>query len=168
MKTNTLSWNVLRLLLVVVLLSGCGGRPSPQPNVIPVIPTPTPTVQPTNTTLPNSAVSLLKKAGPWSPVVLQSSISDGELSGGSAIEVRFDQPMDPSSTGKALTLTDAAGVPVSGQLEWPAADRFQFQPAQPLQPGASYHLTIGAQAASAKGVALSDSLTLPFRMAGAI
>ncbi len=143
-----------RLFLLVSLLAGCGGAPTAK--VMPSAVPPTSTLPPLPT--PTSALqSLLDQGGAPAPVVVQSAVTQAA---GGAIEVRFDQAMDPGSTAGALRVDAWDGTPVAGKVTWPEAALLRFTPDQALEPGATYRVRIQEQAKSAGGIALKDSLRL--------
>jgi len=166
---------VFRLVLVIIFLTGCTGKTTPQPVLTePVVPTlqatpEKPTAQPTvsPTAPPSPAVKLLSEAGAPSPRVILPQGGGWAASDGS-VEVRFSQPMDAGSTTSVFHLSDASGKDVVGKVEWPSPDRLLFHPADPLQPGATYHALIDEGALSQDGTPLQEAARLDFQVSGAI
>jgi alpha-2-macroglobulin len=75
---------------------------------------------------------------------------------GGAIEVYFDQAMEPASTEAAFAITPS----LLGRFSWPDGQTLRFTPtagsgnSQPYQPSQSYTVTVSAVARNARGVAL--------------
>lgn len=83
-----------------------------------------------------------------SPAIGQEAALDG------AVEVSFDQTMDTARTESAWQMRSQDGKPVDGTFSWPQANRLRFTPRKPLDPGVSYEITIGEQAAAQNGIPL--------------
>lgn len=73
--------------------------------------------------------------------------------------VRFNQPMDATSTAAAFQLATLSGNPISGTFEWnETQDEFTFTPAGLLPLGASLRVTLGESARSLAGNASLPSI----------
>jgi len=153
-----------RLVLIVVLLAGCRGTPT--------APTAAPTASPTGSAAPpagaSSLAALLRSDGDLPPAVVEDNLALGWLEATQPIEVVFDQPMDPDATAGALIVTGPGGEAVEGLVRWPAPDRLEFRPAQPLENGQAYRVRVGETAASATGIRLPEQVELTFLTTGAL
>ncbi len=159
---------VFRVVLIGVMVAGCGGNPTPLPSPQPTsrstpektpVPLPTPTL--------NEAASLLKNAPPLPPLVLPANGS-GMIPRDGVVEVSFSQPMDAASTSANFTLNDSSGMPVTGSIDWPSPTRLRFSPQQPLHSGTSYQAVINEGAKDAQGVVLEEAVKLDYQVTGAI
>jgi alpha-2-macroglobulin len=163
---------LIRFILLFSLLAGCSGAPKVQGTPTPTQPaqevTIVKTVLPENVTAtPDSQLTqLLRSGGEPAPTIVQSEVTR-KVSGG-AIEVRFDQAMNPDTTAGAMQVTGPDGVKVPGKVTWPEASLLRFQPDQALQPGSTYQVRLQEKATSAGGVALKDALRLDLSTADSL
>ncbi len=166
MKISHFAFRIFNLILIAVLMAGCGGQTPPQPTKKPNdTPTPRKTATPAPSPTPNEAIGLLSKAGSPAPQVISAG---GSIARDGVVEVRFSQPMDATTTAAAFTLLDASGAKVDGSVEWPSPDRLHFKPAQPLNAGSRYEASLKEDAKSAKGDLLKEASTLSYEVTGAI
>jgi hypothetical protein len=69
-----------------------------------------------------------------------------------SIVIQFSEPMDQSSVEAAFNLSDPAGAPVGGNFSWsPDGRTMTFTPAEPLDKGKSYRVTLGPSAEDLAG-----------------
>ncbi|MGC9396859.1 MAG: Ig-like domain-containing protein, partial [Anaerolineae bacterium] len=78
------------------------------------------------------------------------------------IELVFDQPMDAESVAEAFAIAPS----VDGALEWADSRTLVFTPAEPLARGASYRVTLDANARNAEGTMLADPVAFQFQTVG--
>jgi hypothetical protein len=117
-------------------------------------PTPTPLeaqVLPTSTPLP-----------PQPPITVYRSPAPGEEQAlDEPIVVAFDQPMDQASVEGAFSIEPE----VEGRFHWKKND-LVFTPAEPLERGESYQVTVAESAKSAAGLPLKEPVTFAFSTVG--
>ncbi len=150
-----------RLLLIIILstwvISAC--QPAPRR------PTPTypATETPTAGLTPTSELLALDDGSPLPPRVIAHYPAGGqELLPGEAVTVTFDQAMNTAVSGGAFRLLDGEGRAVAGQVSWEGDTLLRFQPAQPLEAGRLYFVTLGTEAVSAAGVPLPEPFGFQF------
>lgn len=130
---------IASLLLVVFVLTSCGkAAPTLQP---PVVPT----------------VSRAPQLAGQTPAVEERLALDAPM------DLVFDRPMDPASTGSAFTLTDADGNKVAGTVSWPDARTLRFTPTETLDPASKYVAAVSTSAKDADGAALTEALRAEFQ-----
>ncbi len=130
---------IASLLLVVFVLTSCGkAAPTLQP---PVVPT----------------VSRAPQLAGQTPAVEERLMLDAPM------DLVFDRPMDPASTGSAFTLTDADGNKVAGTVSWPDARTLRFTPVETLDPASKYVAAVSTSAKDADGAALTETLRAEFQ-----
>ncbi len=172
----------LLLTALVVALSGCVGNtpdPTPMPTAtaVTILPTPTPMQAETEAetvTVAEAEVDVQVAAAtdapdpaptdppaaptntpePLPPLLLESSPAQGSNWDGGPIAFTFDQPLAPES---ALAVTVNPDLPGSVALAGDAGDALVFTPAQPAQEGVIYTFRLGAEIASAQGVAMPSA-----------
>jgi uncharacterized protein YfaS (alpha-2-macroglobulin family) len=149
-----------RLMLLLSLLAGCSGAPTLQATHTPASPTATISPQASPTAISSELQGLLNQSSAPAPVVVQSTVTRPAGSAGSAIEVRFDQPMNPDATAGALQVSGPDGTQVAGKVTWPEASLLRFTPDTALQPGGTYQVRLQEKAASAGGISLKDALRM--------
>ncbi|HWQ84438.1 MAG TPA: Ig-like domain-containing protein, partial [Anaerolineales bacterium] len=109
----------------------------------------------------------LDEGAPLPPVVLGYTPAGGqEMPLDGAIEVEFDQSMDPGSTANAWQVSGPDGEQVQGDLAWQDGRRLRFTPSESWETGAVYRASLGITALSAAGEPLRDPLTLEFNTIG--
>lgn len=124
-----------------------------------------PTANPPTATSPG--LQAVDDGAPLPPLVVSQQPRGGaELPNGQPVELTFDQPMDASKTAAALQVTTPEGKPVQGKVSWPDAKTLRFEPTSKLQSGSLYFANLGAEAASAEGVALAEPYTFEFQASG--
>lgn len=147
------------LFFVFFLLGAC--REVNQPTATAVSATPIPV-----SATPPPTPFLLDLGQPLPPQVIGQNPPPGaELPLDGALEIYFDQPMQPDT---AVTLTDAAQQPIPGRITWPQPRILRFKPTTTLRPASHYQATLDTTALSADGVALLEGLTLDFYTIGDI
>ena len=150
---------VLALLLIASLLLGACRPAAIAPSAS------TPTSAP-GTTAPSN-VPIVDDGAPLPPQVIGRTPKGGQdLPRSGSVEITFDQPMDEASVAAAWRVTGENGKPVKGKVEWPTSRSLRFTPAQPLETGVIYRASLGAEAKSARGLALPDPLSFEFSTAG--
>jgi alpha-2-macroglobulin len=142
-KTN--HFLLIFVLLLFVLVVGCQTTDVD----IESIATPTPTSQP----LPPQVIEIDPQEG-------AGMEPDG------AIQITFDQPMDPEASADAWSLLDAQGQPVEGELSWPDSRTLRFTPDEDLEPNRLYKGSLDGTAVSAKGLAIPEYLSFRFSVLG--
>ncbi len=155
---------IAAVLALALLFTGCSRpqeTPAPQPSpaltVGPLVETPAVETTPTRPAAPTPAVR-----PDLPPVVVDTTPGRGQEHPLDApIRVRFDQPMDPSSTGTAFTIEPA----IEGEVTV-ADNELVFTPAQPLARGASYRFAVSDQARSRGGKALAAPVQVRFNAVG--
>jgi uncharacterized protein YfaS (alpha-2-macroglobulin family) len=140
-------------LMLLFLLVACG------PAVLPS----TPQAQATPT------LSLSIPTPSPAPQILRSSPSPLEaLSLTPTLEILFDQAMDRRTVEQAWKFSDENGNPIAGTFTWKDDQTLQFIPHVTLQPGSTYTLTIGAQAADQQGHSLGREVRLVYHTTDAL
>ena len=149
----------LFLILVIVLALCVIGlvavlwnlRPAGPPSLAP---SPTPVeaqVLPTSTPLP-----------PQPPITVYRSPAPGEEQTlDEPLVIAFDQPMDKPSVEEAFSIEPE----VEGRFSWEKND-LVFAPAEPLERGESYQVTVAESAQSTAGLPLKEPVTFAFRTVG--
>lgn len=123
--------------------------PSPAPPT--VTPSPAP---PTITPLPLPAPRLLsRRPAPGEEQAIEAPI-----------ELVFDQPMDRPSVEAALSIEPA----LQGAFSWSDARTVVFTPADALERGTRYRVTIAAAARNVEGLALAEPVAFEFSTTGVL
>ncbi len=158
------SLNLLAVLILIVL-SACSAGPVPAPSAPPVTasaatsaqaPTSQPAPSPTAAPLPTPT------RAPLPPTVVSVTPDRGEEAVLAApVVVTFDQPMDPVTTGAAFTIEPKTPGQVKVQ-----GNALTFSPAEPLQRGTEYRVTLAETAASTAGLKLQQPISFRFATAG--
>ena len=147
-QTNSRKKLGLAIGIVSLVLAACS----------PSQPTPVPT------TLPNRSTPVgATPAGPTptprplgSPVLVDHSPVQGEeLLLDRPIVLTFDQAMDRSSVERAISVTDAEGASVPGQVEWVRDNVLRYVPTSEWQRSSRYRLSLKPDAKSSNGLALA-------------
>ena len=148
------------LLLMANLLFSCNRIPGgPRPPVETEVPGPVGT--------PAARVALVDDGAPLAPQVIAHQPGRGqELPNAGALEITFDQEMDPRKTAAAWKVSGPEGSEVTGKISWPTPRTLRFTPAQPLQPGELYQASLSEEAASAAGLPLSQPFAFHFQTIG--
>ncbi|MEO7912996.1 MAG: Ig-like domain-containing protein, partial [Roseiflexaceae bacterium] len=154
---------IAAVLVIVVIVAGLAltlrGRPGPVVEQPTAGPTQPPSPVPTRVRLDYTAVP----EGAISPIVVQRAPARGEaLAPDGAIELVFDRAMDHAAVEAAFSLSPM----VAGQVQWADARTLRFKPAQPLQRGALYDVTLGQAAKAADGAAINGAFQFRFATAG--
>jgi len=127
-------------------------------------PPPTETPKPTPT---SNGLPVDDTGRPLPPqVVAQSPAGGQELALTGALEIVFDQAMDPAATQKAWSLSGPQGEAIRGEFSWPNPRTLRFTPGASLKAAAVYRAGLGIEARSAQGQALSDPLSWQFQTVG--
>jgi hypothetical protein len=133
----------LSIGLLLALLAGACAPQTPAPTAPPPTQTavaePTAPPPPTATPLPLPAPRLLSR----SPAPGEAQPPDSPL------ELTFDQPMDRPSVEAGLSISPA----VRGSFSWTGERTLRFTPAEPLERGAGYEVTVAATARNVEGAA---------------
>jgi uncharacterized protein YfaS (alpha-2-macroglobulin family) len=142
---------ILALLVIGLVAVLWNLRPAGPPSLKP---TPTPLeaqVLPTSTPLP-----------PQAPITVYRSPALGEEQAlDEPIIIAFDQPMDQTSVEEAFSIEPE----VEGRFSWEKND-LVFTPAEPLERGESYQVTVAESARSAARLPLKEPVTFAFRTVG--
>jgi len=146
------------LALATIVLSACRtGKPSATPTSAPVGPSSSAT----------PAFEALDEGAPLPPMVLEVQPAGGrEMPLDGAIEVKFDQSMDPGATASAWQVFGPKGDPVQGELAWSDARTLRFIPSGGWETGAVYRASLGLTALSAAGEPINEPLSFEFSTVG--
>ena len=146
------------LMLAAVLLSACRtGKPSATPTSAPV--------EPSSSATP--AFEAVDEGAPLPPMVLDVQPAGGrEMPLDGAVEVKFDQSMDPGATASAWQVLGPKGDPVQGELAWSDARTLRFTPSGGWESGAVYRASLGLTALSAAGEPIHEPLSFEFSTVG--
>lgn len=155
-------------IIVLVILSACGGGPAPQ-EPVPQAAVPQPQaaseqakpVAQAATAAPTRAQPTAAPR-PLPPTVVNVQPERGEeLPISAPVVVTFDQPMDPQTTGAAFSIEPevAGDVKVSGSA-------LTFTPKAQLERGKEYKVTLAQTAAAQNGLKLQRDLTFRFTTTG--
>ncbi|TEU12927.1 MAG: alpha-2-macroglobulin, partial [Anaerolineales bacterium] len=140
---------ILALLVIGLVAVLWNLRPAGPPSL-----TPTPLeaqVLPTSTPLP-----------PQPPITVYRSPAPGEEQTlDEPIVIAFDQPMDRASVEEAFSIEPE----VEGRFSWEKND-LVFTPADPLERGESYQVTVAESARSEAGLPLKEPVAFAFRTVG--
>ncbi|HID65352.1 MAG TPA: hypothetical protein EYP49_21755, partial [Anaerolineae bacterium] len=116
----------------------------------------------TPTPLEAQALSTSTPLPPQPPITVYRSPAPGEEQAlDEPIVIAFDQPMDRASVEAAFSIEPE----VEGRFSWEKNDLL-FTPAEPLERGASYRVTVSESARSAAGLPLKEPVTFAFRTVG--
>ncbi len=122
--------------------------------------TPAPT---TTTTLTSTLPPPTPTPQPLPPAIVESDPPSGvDLPLQRPITIYFNQPMDRASVESSLRLRPQ----VQGAFSWRDDATLVFAPAAPLPPESEISLNLDTSARSAKGLALTQPLSLNFRTVG--
>ena len=146
-------WLVL-LLVVAMVLGGC-------------VPTAT------NTTAPEEPAATPPPTTPPAPTITPLPLPEPQLASrqpapgeeqplDAPIVLTFDEPMDRASVEAAFAISPT----VEGAFDWADDQTVSFQPAQPLERGESYLVTVASTAGNKEGLALAEPLTFGFGTSG--
>ncbi|NLD43192.1 MAG: hypothetical protein GX657_06840 [Chloroflexi bacterium] len=156
--------SVMVIVSMLLSVAGCGkGQPAaitPVPTLegASVLPTrtspPAPTAEPTLAPLP-----------PVPPRLTGTAPARGEEQRlDQPLVLRFDQPMDKASVERAFQIAPR----VEGALVWEDPETLEFVPAQPLERGAEYTVTLAEGIASAQGLASQQAFSFRFSTVGTL
>jgi len=96
---------------------------------------------------------------PQSPITVYRSPAPGEEQVlDEPLVIAFDQPMDQASVEEAFSIEPE----VDGRFSWEKND-LVFTPAEPLERGESYQVTVAEGANSAAGLPLKEPVTFAFK-----
>ncbi len=155
-------------IFVLLTLTACGGRAPATQAVAPQAAAPAAqqaTATPPATAAPTAAPTRVEPTAPprpLPPTVVSVQPDRGEEQPVTApVVVTFDQPMDAASTGGAFSIEPqvAGEVKVSGNA-------LTFTPAETLERGREYRVSLAQSAAAANGMTLQRDLTFRFTTAG--
>ena len=146
----------LYFLLLVVLLLGACGSPTPEATPTPGEPTatlpPTETPPPTVTPMPLPAPQLLfRSPAPGEEQPLQAPI-----------ELAFDQPMDQDSVEAALTISPS----IEGGVNWLDERTLSLVPERELERGARFSVMVDDTAENVEGKPLAEPISFGFSTVG--
>ncbi|MBN1874880.1 MAG: Ig-like domain-containing protein [Anaerolineae bacterium] len=168
MNRKTLLWILIGGLLSLAL--ACSLTPPGDETPIPTTVIPTKTPRATATPLPPKPVVAYTPvpAGMLSPIIVQRSPKRGEsLSPDSAIELIFDQAMDPQAVAQAFTLQLAGeNEAVAGNLVWADTRTLRFTPAEALPRDNVFDVILTQNARTVSGEPLREPYTFRFATAG--
>jgi uncharacterized protein YfaS (alpha-2-macroglobulin family) len=104
-------------------------------------------------------------AQPQPPVVADRYPSSGEiLPLNGAIDLYFDQPMDPDSVNQAFSISPS----LAGSLEWINPSQVRFVPGQPFKLGSDYAVTVGTAAKASNGMQLASEYRFTAQTVGTL
>jgi alpha-2-macroglobulin len=148
----------LSIGLLLALLAGACAPQTPAPTAPPPTQTavaePTAPPPPTATPLPLPAPRLLSR----SPAPGEAQPPDSPL------ELTFDQPMDRPSVEAGLSISPA----VRGSFSWTGERTLRFTPAEPLERGAGYEVTVAATARNVEGLPLAEEVRFALTTLGSL
>lgn len=127
------------------------------------------TQTPEETSTPSGAefVEIVDSGSPTSPHIVHIDPQKGqELSLTGEITIQFDQKMDTKSTQGIISVTDANGKPVPGEITWEDTDKLKFVPKSNLEMSSIYQVEITENARSAEGIALGEPLSIMYDTPG--
>jgi hypothetical protein len=148
-------FSVLAPFLALIVLSACVALEWIGPEATPT------------SSVPDSGLPVVDDGAPLPPQVIEQRPAIGEslpLTG--AIELVFDQDVDPVAMAAAFRLDGPDGVAVAGEVTWPDKRTLRFEPDDLLDKDTAYRVILDSGAVSAQGVSLTEPLELLFSTAG--
>lgn len=127
------------------------------------------TQAPPESTTPSGAemVEIVDSGTPLAPKIIDMQPQKGkELPLSGKIVIQFDQPMNTETGDEIFKVIDDNGKEVAGKTSWEGKDKLQFVPESELTKNSVYQVIITEKAVSAKGVALSEPISVFYNTPG--
>ncbi len=170
----------LIILLLLTALAACRQDPGSGSVVVATAipateaaPTDAPATEAPATVAPTEVPAMAEPAAPelmpasgeidWPPQLVAASPAPGaDVPLNTTISVRFDQAMDQASVEAAFGITPA----VDGTFTWPAPDTLVFEPADELERGSLYQVSLADSATAENGEALQEPVEISWETIG--